>query len=168
MVSRQRIGRWRRPYQRIHILTAMQAESEQDDRILVALRREEPHPLFSSPDADVTLGAKDGVLFRVHSFILKTTSGWFRAMYTLPQHSAAPTIVTQLGMDVIYVDEDSKTLEGLLRIICGLPIPRLDSYDTVEPILHAAEKYDMPGPMSVVRALLGTPAFLSDPLSTLR
>ena len=49
-------------------------------------------------------------------------------------------------------------LEPLLRMICGLEIA-LDKWDAVEPVLYAAEKYDMPGPASIVRALLRTPAF---------
>lgn len=118
------------------------------------------HELFSSPDADTILGSKDGVLFRVHSFILKTTSGWFRAMFSLPQKAQShddPTVT-------VYVDEDAATLEALLRCVCGLPIPRLDSYDTIEALLFAAEKYDMPGPPSIVRAMVTTPTLLSNPL----
>ncbi|OBZ68161.1 Palmitoyl-protein thioesterase 1 [Grifola frondosa] len=116
------------------------------------------HPLFSSSDGDVILGSKDGTLFRVHTFTLKMTSGWFRTMFSLPQKSSAST------PDVIYVDEDAATLEDLLRMICGLTIPRLDSYDVIEPLLHAAEKYDMPGPMSIVRRLVMTPPLVDDPL----
>lgn len=45
------------------------------------------HPLFSSPDGDVILAAKGGELFfRVHTFTLKMTSGFFRTMYSLPQY----------------------------------------------------------------------------------
>ncbi|KAH9945683.1 hypothetical protein B0H21DRAFT_425073 [Amylocystis lapponica] len=117
------------------------------------------HPLFSSTDGDVVLGSKDGILFRLHSFTLKMTSGWFRTMFSLPQRSeplASP--------EALNVDEDSATLEGVLRMVCGLSIPCLDSYDTIEPILQAAEKYDMAGPMSIVRALVMTPPLLADPL----
>ncbi|KAI0633329.1 hypothetical protein C8Q77DRAFT_1114350 [Trametes polyzona] len=138
----------------------MQAEQE-DQKTDIELSNGGFHPLFSSPDGDIVLGSKDRVLFRVHSFTLKTTSGWFRAMYSLPQRSAT---TLDLPPETIYVDEDNATLEGLLRMVCGLPIPRLDSYDVIEPILHAAEKYDMPGPMSIVRALVMTPPLLSDPL----
>ncbi|KAL7281245.1 hypothetical protein ACG7TL_004553 [Trametes sanguinea] len=137
-------------------------QAEQDDH------KSEPepssggiHPLFSSEDGDVVLGSKDRVLFRVHSYTLKTTSGWFRAMYSLPQRGPS---VADIPAETIYVDEDSATLEGLLRMVCGLPIPRLDSYDVIEPILHAAEKYDMPGPMSIIRALVVTQPLIDDPL----
>ena len=102
------------------------------------------HPLFASLDADVILGAKDEtIFFRVHSYTLKTTSGWFRQMFTLPQKTP-PT-----RKDVINLDEDADTLEALLRMICGLPVLRLESFDIVEAILYAAEKYDMPGPQSI-------------------
>ena len=117
------------------------------------------HELFNTPDADTVLGSKDGVLFRVYSSTLRTTSGWFKAMYSLPQESReVDDTVT------VYVDEDASTLEALLRCVCGLTIPRLDSHDVIEPMLFAAEKYDMPGPLSIVHAMATTPALLSDPL----
>ena len=75
------------------------------------------HPLFSSPDADVVLASKDQTQFRVHSYTLKTTSGCFRGMFSLPTSSQAST-----GFEVIRLEEDSDTLERLLRMICGLPV----------------------------------------------
>ena len=43
------------------------------------------HPLFASPEGDVVLSARGGrTYFRVHSYTLKTTSGFFRTMYNLP------------------------------------------------------------------------------------
>ncbi|KAI0055747.1 hypothetical protein BV25DRAFT_1921545 [Artomyces pyxidatus] len=120
------------------------------------------HPLFSF-DADVVLGSRDGTLFKVPSTTLRMTSSWFRAMFSLPQTSATAQAST-LAPDVINLDEDARTLEHLLRMVCGLTIPELDSWDSVEPLLYAAEKYDMPGPQSIVRALLRTPPFLDVPL----
>lgn len=117
------------------------------------------HPLFSSPDGDVLLGAKDGVLFRVHSFTLKTTSGWFRDMFSLPQKKTEPA-----SNDVLYMDEDASTLEILLRMACGLPIIRIESFDVVDAVLYAAEKYDMPGPLSIVRLLVMSQPLIGEPL----
>ncbi|THH28623.1 hypothetical protein EUX98_g5567 [Antrodiella citrinella] len=165
----------------------MQADAETEAFItttptvpIISIGTEPPetvyHPLFSSLDGDTVLGSKDGVLFRVHSFTLRTTSGWFRDMFSLPQGASASTgqdaqdathaasSASPPPSNVIYVDEDAATLESLLRLISGLPIPKLDSYDAVEPILYAAEKYDMPGPPSIIRVLLSTSPFLSDPL----
>ncbi|KAI9452648.1 hypothetical protein BJY52DRAFT_900799 [Lactarius psammicola] len=133
------------------------------------------HPLFSF-ESDVVLASRDGVLFRVPSTTLKMTSSWFRAMFTLPQGSAPSTSAspparnstlnspTAADSEVISLDEDSRTLEPLLRMACGLEIATLDTWDAVEPVLYAAEKYDMPGPASIVRALLRTPAFADAPL----
>jgi BTB/POZ domain len=118
------------------------------------------HPLFSSPEADVILGSKDGTLFRIHSFTLKTTSLWFRTMFSLPQKSDS------VKPDVIHinVDEDAHTLECLLRMVCGLPILMVESYDTIDSLLYAAEKYDMPGPMSIIRVLVMTRPLVDQPL----
>lgn len=132
----------------------MQADSELTGEIDSDLI----HPLFSSSDGDVTLGAKGGTLFCVHSYTLKTTSGWFRAMFSLPQDSTPSTPV------VIHLEEDVQVLESLLRMICGLPILRPDSYDTVDSLLYAAEKYDMPGPASIIRHLVMTPPLTDEPL----
>ncbi|EKM54218.1 uncharacterized protein PHACADRAFT_257912 [Phanerochaete carnosa HHB-10118-sp] len=117
------------------------------------------HELFNSPNADTVLGSKDRVLFRVHSYTLKTTSGWFKDMFSLPQKDRA----SDHRVD-IFLDEDASTLEALLRCVCGLAIPCLESYDVIEPLLFAAEKYDMPGPLSIVRALASTPPLLADSL----
>ena len=59
---------------------------------------------------------------------------------------------------IIHLDESADTVEALLRMISGVPIPSLTSYDAIEPILYAAEKYDMPGPLSIIRMVLMTPA----------
>jgi len=115
------------------------------------------HPLFSSSDGDIILGAKGGTLFRVHSYTLKTTSGWFRTMFSLPQ-KAVPT-----PSDIIYVDEDVHTLESLFRMICGLPLMHVGSFDEIDALLYAAEKYDMPGPMSICRLLVMMPHLLDQP-----
>ncbi|KZP08450.1 hypothetical protein FIBSPDRAFT_1052417 [Athelia psychrophila] len=117
------------------------------------------HPLFSSPDGDVILGAKGGsLLFRTHSFTLKTASGWFRTMFSLPQKS------TPMTSDILYMDEDSAILEGILRMSCGLPVVLPTTYDMVDALLYAAEKYDMPGPMSIIRMSVMTPTLLDQPL----
>lgn len=101
------------------------------------------HPIFSSPDGDVILGAKGGkILFRMHSFTLRTASGWFRAMLSLPQERPP------VAADITYLDEETPILEGLFLMICGLPIVPPTDYDMVEALLYGAEKYDMPGPTS--------------------
>jgi hypothetical protein len=136
------------------------SESMQTDSESALVDEASIHPLFCSPEADVVLGAKGGPFFRVHSYTLKTTSGWFRAMFSLPQS----TMTSKPEIDVIYVDEDEHTLESLLRMVCGLPILDVESYDEVDSLLFAAEKYDMPGPTSIIRKLIMTPPLLDQPL----
>ncbi|KIJ67481.1 hypothetical protein HYDPIDRAFT_108258 [Hydnomerulius pinastri MD-312] len=134
------------------------------------------HPAFDSPDADVVLVSKDLTRFRVHSFTLKTTSGWFRSLFSLPRPSPSnpdatststpkPTLVPSTSNpETIHLDEDSSTLELLLRMISGLPIQPLTTYDTVDALLFASEKYDMPGPASLVRIAVLTPPLADQPL----
>jgi len=133
----------------------MQSESEESQ----STGSPEPlfHPSFCSPDGDIVLAAKGGNLFfRLHSFILKTTSSWFRTMLSLPQGQSPST-------EVIFMDEDEDTLELVLRMISGLPLLPVADYDAIDKILFAAEKYDMPGPMSIVRLLVMTPPLLDQP-----
>ncbi|KAL4074338.1 hypothetical protein V8B97DRAFT_1930603 [Scleroderma yunnanense] len=123
------------------------------------------HPAFGSPDADVVLVSKDLMQFRVHSFTLKTTSGWFRSLFSLPRppRSGVSTPKAPIA-ETIHLDEDSQTLEVVLRMISGLPITPITSYDTVDAILYASEKYDMPGPTSLVRIAVLTPPLAEQPL----
>src|ERR1700685_744291 len=79
------------------------------------------------------LVTSDGICYRIHSFILRCTSGFFRAMLTLPQVSDRPDSVT--------LDETSKVVGILLRMISGLEVPMWESYDDIEAVLEAAHKY---------------------------
>lgn len=48
-------------------------------------------------------------------------------------------------------------------MICGLPFPEIESHDMLDALLSAAEKYDMPGPLSLLRMYLsGSPLILDD------
>ncbi|KAH7903942.1 hypothetical protein BJ138DRAFT_1167363 [Hygrophoropsis aurantiaca] len=144
----------------------------------LTILEDKTHPCFASPDADIILGAKERTLFRVHSYTLKTTSGWFRSLFSLPQRpSTSPSATsgftsastsgftsTSFSAEVIHLDEDAHTLESLLRMICGLPVHAPTSYDAIDALLFAAEKYDMPGPISLLRILVLTPPLLDQPL----
>lgn len=48
-------------------------------------------------------------------------------------------------------------------MVSGLPLLPVVHYDIVDKILYAAEKYDMPGPMSIMRLLVMTPPLLDQP-----
>ena len=104
------------------------------------------HPLFSL-DGDL-------MLFCVPSLALKMTSAWLLTMFTrtVAERKKSETPPPPFPRGLKY----SSTLEALFRcMICGLEIPTLDTWDTIEPVLYAAEKCDMPSPASIVWALSG-------------
>ena len=113
-------------------------------------------PLFGSSDADFVLRSLDGKQFRIYAFTLRTASGFFRMMFSLPQGSEVN--------DSITLDEPSNVVGPLLRMINGMEIPKWESYDEVESVLEAAHKYNMAGPISMVRFILILPRFLAEPL----
>jgi hypothetical protein len=112
------------------------------------------HPLFSSNEGDISIRFSDGTLCRLPLVVLRTASGFFRLMLTLPQDGS-----TASPGDVIAIDEPDDVVEQLFKIISGLPMAKWDSLDTVESVLLATEKYDMPGAMSTIRFGIQTPMF---------
>lgn len=61
--------------------------------------------------------------------------------------------------------DDDTVLEHLLRIVSGLPLLQLDSCDLMERVLHAAEGYEMPGAVSILRlAITGPSLATADPI----
>lgn len=135
-------------------------ESDHNYDLALTIASDAFHPLFSSPEADVVLAAKGSTkFFRVHSFVLKTASGFFRAMFSLPQRTSK----TGYSDDVIYLDETEDTLETLLCMISGLPVNIVQSYEAIDNLIDAVEKYDMPGPLSIIRLLIMTPTLLDEP-----
>lgn len=60
------------------------------------------------------------------------------------------------------MNDDDTVLEHLLRIVSGLPLLQLDSCDLVERVLHAAEGYEMPGAVSILRLAITGPLLASD------
>jgi len=65
---------------------------------------------------------------------------------------------------VIYLDEDAEVLEPLLQMVCGLEVPSMTDCDLIEKILFVAEKYEMPGPISILRLLAFTQSISDHPL----
>ncbi|KAI6032760.1 hypothetical protein F5J12DRAFT_796243 [Pisolithus orientalis] len=156
-------------------METLPADLTPTDVVLPPKRETLVHPAFDSPEADIIIVSKDLTCFRVHSFTLKTTSGWFRSLFTLPHpvssgpsNSAIPSKETlpptASTAETIHLDEDAETLEIVLRMISGLPITPFTSYDTVDAVLYASEKYDMPGPASLVRIAVLTPPLADQPL----
>ena len=77
-------------------------------------------------------------------------------MFTLPQKS-------QASPGIIHLDESEDIIERLLRMIFGLPLIPIESFDVVDALLGAIEKYDMPGPLSIIRLIVMTPPLVNEP-----
>ncbi|KAF8152584.1 hypothetical protein B0H34DRAFT_800984 [Crassisporium funariophilum] len=124
------------------------------------------HPLFSSPDADVVLRSNEGTLYRVHSYTLRATSGLFNTMFSLPQpQSCRPqgqhAEMRETFPDILDVYEGDLAMEPLLKLLCGLPIPKWKSLDNLGRILALAEKWDTPGPLASMRSALSSQQFMA-------
>jgi hypothetical protein len=115
------------------------------------------HPDFSlANDTDIILCSSDNRNFATHSVILRNASPFFRDMLSLPPPKNHEDD-TSRGPPVLRLDEDAVVVEGLLRMISAMEIPSLSSMDRISPLLHAAEKYDMRGPRSIIRAAILSP-----------
>jgi len=125
------------------------------------------HPDFSDSDADVVLHSTGGRLYRVHSYTLRTTSGFFESMFSLPQPNHIPGGRKQqfgfASTSTTFLDvyESDFELERVLRLMCGLSIPPWGCLEELERVLHLAEKWDTPGPISVIRQSLTSSRFLA-------
>jgi hypothetical protein len=119
-------------------------------------------PAFAENDANIVLQSSDGVYYRIPAYTLRTTSGFFRGMMTLPVSGKDQGD----DGDVIVLDEASEVLGTLFRMIGGLPFERWKSVDELDGILIAAEKYDMPGPIATITINLTTFVFLEQPLKS--
>ncbi|KAF7968593.1 hypothetical protein HWV62_35344 [Athelia sp. TMB] len=127
------------------------------------------HPAFSEEDATIVLTSSDGIHYRLHPFTLRTTSGFFRDMISLPQKSAseAGDTKTIVEEEQIALDEGNKVLTPLLKMISGQAVEKWTSLDEMKDVLDAAQKYDMPGPLSIIRSTVASPPSyitLADPL----
>jgi hypothetical protein len=140
------------------------ADPEASDPSTMATGTVQPNtydPAFAENDANIVLQSSDGTMYRIPSFTLRTTSGFFRDMMTLPQGDDASP---DRDVDRITLGEKSKVLGTLFRMISGFEIPKWVSIDEVEDVLAAARKYDMPGPRAAIRSVMMTPLFLEKPL----
>lgn len=117
------------------------------------------HPTFNSQDGDVVLCSAEGTHYRIPSYVLRNTSGLFRTLLSRSQNNAEAHIE-----DPIAVDETDNVVERLLRLISGLETPKWESFDDLERVVDVAEKWDAPGPLSIIRSAITAPAFLAEPL----
>lgn len=120
-------------------------------------------PDFNFDSADLVLHTPDRVYYRMHKFTLRNSSGLFQTMLSLPQCTLEPNKSDRKPY-FLAIDEHSEVLGILLRMISGLETPKWTSFDQMESVLVAAEKYDMPGALTTIRHAITAPIFLDEPL----
>ncbi|KAF8583881.1 hypothetical protein K439DRAFT_1633968 [Ramaria rubella] len=125
------------------------------------LTKDRFHVDFTPLDGDIILKSSDDVKFRTHTFILKLASGVFRTTLSLPQ---SPGMVLDESGKVIALSEDARTINAILRMICGMEIPPLDNFDDIEKVLLTANKWEMPGPPSIIHRMITPQALLDNPV----
>lgn len=126
--------------------------------------RKEPrtyHPQFNTPDADVTLVSSEETGYRVPHFTLRNTCGYFRNLLSGHSSSLVHEDRTLLFIDVA---ENDRVLTKVLSLICGLHTEYWESIDEIDDAIILAQKWDAPGPLSIMRGAITAPLFLADPL----
>ncbi|KAJ8701081.1 hypothetical protein PTI98_004044 [Pleurotus ostreatus] len=94
---------------------------------------------FDDSEADIILRSSNNVNFHVYSVVLKLASPIFRDMFSIPQPA------TQTETPVVEMEEDSTTLDIMLRLCYPGPDPRVTTLARLTSILRVAEKYDLDG-----------------------
>ena len=87
--------------------------------------------------------------FGVRSQPLKSLSGWFNKCLTDPKDTPRPS-----PNEPIHIPEESTVVAGLLKTAFSMEMPPVDAGDLVLDILRAAEYYDMPSAIMLIRACL--------------
>ncbi|KZT74690.1 hypothetical protein DAEQUDRAFT_807030 [Daedalea quercina L-15889] len=117
------------------------------------------HPEYpSSPDMDITLRSNDGTLFGASSLLLKLTWGFFKTMFSLPKESPSSS-----STEPITMQESTEVIAGLLNLSFRLGMPPLDSIDTLETLLRAADKYEVTSAAVMIRSVLTSPVLEASP-----
>ncbi|KAF9035159.1 hypothetical protein BJ165DRAFT_1510547 [Panaeolus papilionaceus] len=138
------------------------------------------HPLFNSPDADVIIISSEATRYRVHSFILRNTSSFFRNLpalvqrqqqqqqhrnpHTTPTSSTTTSTTSALPPLIIDLSESDRALTKVLSMLCGLYTEAWESIEDAEDALSLISKWDAPGPLSVIRTAITAPLFLASPI----
>ncbi|PIL24932.1 hypothetical protein GSI_12819 [Ganoderma sinense ZZ0214-1] len=114
---------------------------------------------FNNPAADFIIRSKDGVNFRVRSGIIAEASLVFSGMFEIPlpePSQSADDADYMDGKPVVAVEEDSATLDRLLRLCYPTADPLLTELRDVRMVLAAAMKYEMEEAIALMRKTLLT------------
>jgi len=114
------------------------------------------------------LRSSDGIDFYVFKLLLTLASPFFEAMFDLPQPAVGTCDDTKDGFPVVNMQEDSKTLDILLRFFYPSTVaedPSLESLTDILAIIGAARKYSLDAAETQVRQALVNPKVLkADPI----
>ncbi|KAJ6488991.1 hypothetical protein C8R45DRAFT_250053 [Mycena sanguinolenta] len=117
------------------------------------------HTAFAAPDAEIVIASSEGTLYRVHAYTLRTTSGLFKTLLSLPPPPGGHTT------EPIAIHKPDAVVEPLLRLMCGLATSPWTSLDELSAVLSLAQNWDAPGPIASLRPSLTSHKFLTtDPL----
>jgi hypothetical protein len=123
---------------------------------------------FDHPKADVILRSSDGIDFYVFKLLLTLASPFFETMFNLPQPAVGTCDDTKDGFPVVNMQEDSKTLDILLRFFYPSTLtedPSLESLTDILAIIGAARKYSLDSVEKQVCQALANPKVLkTDPV----
>ncbi|KZT74689.1 hypothetical protein DAEQUDRAFT_2535 [Daedalea quercina L-15889] len=108
------------------------------------------HPSFQpGSDTDIVLCSRDGISFCVFSQSLKLASGWFNRLLTEPKD-----VPRSSPNEPIRIPEEASVVAGLLKTTFSMEMPPVDAADLVINVLRAAEYYEMPTAIMLIRACL--------------
>ncbi|KAJ8507551.1 hypothetical protein ONZ45_g10089 [Pleurotus djamor] len=95
---------------------------------------------FDRTDADAILRSADGVDFHVHQSILSIASPFFDGLLSIPQPVSPkePSV-----LPVVPFNEDSVTLDILLRGLYPVDVPVINDANVLIKVLQAADKYQV-------------------------
>jgi len=116
-------------------------------------------PLLSPTDADIVLRSLEGTLYQVSTFVLRSNSGFFNTMFSLPQpetHQDGGPVMTP----ILDVYENDFPVETLLCLMSGIPILEWETINAFESVLHLAERWDTPKPLNFLRSALTAHRFI--------
>ncbi|KAI0789316.1 hypothetical protein C8Q75DRAFT_807410 [Abortiporus biennis] len=107
---------------------------------------------FDATDADIILRTSDNVYFHVYKVILSVASPYFKTMFSLPQGGSR----AQQDQPVIDVEEDSRTIDDLLRLCYPVddPVNLTDDFARVAKVVAAAVKYDLKEATTLMKTAL--------------
>ncbi|KAH9916058.1 hypothetical protein B0H21DRAFT_703152 [Amylocystis lapponica] len=114
---------------------------------------------FGKPNADIILRSSDLVDFMTFKIVFALASPVFEDMFEIPQppsSSVAQDIHPENGIPIIFVAENSATLDRILRLFYPVANPVLSNVADTDEALGAAQKYQMTeATAQLSRSLLG-------------